>query len=375
MSVTLHDVAHAADVSIKTVSNVVRGQGNFSQATKERVEQAIEKLGYRPNLAARGLRSGRLGVIGLVVPDIRNPYFAELADAVMRVSAEHDLLVVIEQSDGEQATELELLRGRATRMMDGVLFSVLGLSDAPTELTDSITKPVVILGEPVPGWATDYVSMNDREGVRTATGHLLEQGRRRIAVLGAHPEERIGTAQLRLAGYRRRPRRRTDPIRPDPDRRHRLLGTRARRRRDPQTPRHRHPLRRRRRLQRRPRPRRDASPRGGRADRTRRDRRHRVRRHRRLPLQRPDPHHRPTRRPRHRTSRSPIPPRPHGRPRPSHGPRSPCAMRPRGKAVHRLDESRQEDRAAGRLIFESKRRTSSSDEVRHLLSATEWPRG
>jgi DNA-binding LacI/PurR family transcriptional regulator len=201
MTATLHDVASAAGVSIKTVSNVVRGQGNFSESTRIRVEAAVEQLGYRPNLAARGLRSGRLGVIGLVVPDIRNPYFAELADAVMRASAEHDLMVVIEQSDGDRDTELELLRGRATRMVDGILFSVYGLSGGADGLAESVTKPVVILGEPVPGWPTDFVSMHHREGVRAATSQLIKDGRHRIAVLGARRDEQVGSAQLRLAGY------------------------------------------------------------------------------------------------------------------------------------------------------------------------------
>lgn len=201
MTVTLHDVASAAGVSIKTVSNVVRGQGNFSESTRIRVEAAVEQLGYRPNLAARGLRSGRLGVIGLVVPDIRNPYFAELADAVMRASAEHDLIVVIEQSDGDRDTELELLRGRGTRMVDGILFSVYGLSGGADGLAESVTRPVVILGEPVPGWPTDFVSMQHRDGVRAATAQLIHDGRRRIAVLGARQDEQVGSAQLRLAGY------------------------------------------------------------------------------------------------------------------------------------------------------------------------------
>jgi DNA-binding LacI/PurR family transcriptional regulator len=201
MTVTLHDVASAAGVSIKTVSNVVRGQGSFSESTRVRVEEAVERLGYRPNLAARGLRSGRLGVIGLVVPDIRNPYFAELADAVMRASAEHDLIVVLEQSDGDRDTELELLRGRGTRMVDGILFSVYGLSGGADGLAESVTKPVVILGEPVPGWPTDFVSMHHREGVHAATEQLISDGRQRIAVLGARPHELVGSAQLRLEGY------------------------------------------------------------------------------------------------------------------------------------------------------------------------------
>lgn len=202
MSVTLHDVAQAAGVSIKTVSNVVRGQGSFSDATRARVAAAIEELGYRPNLAARGLRSGRLGVISLIVPDIRNPYFAELADAVMTAASAHDLLVLLEQSRGDRDVELDLLRGSRTQMVDGILFSVLGLVDGGPELPGTITTPVVVLGEPVPGWATDHVTMRNAEGARAAVAHLIADGRRRIAAIGAVRGRRTGTAALRLAGYR-----------------------------------------------------------------------------------------------------------------------------------------------------------------------------
>jgi DNA-binding LacI/PurR family transcriptional regulator len=77
MATTLHDVAKLAGVSAKTVSNVVNDYPHIKAATKERVLAAIAELGYRPNLSARGLRSGRSGVISLIVPDLRNAYFAE----------------------------------------------------------------------------------------------------------------------------------------------------------------------------------------------------------------------------------------------------------------------------------------------------------
>jgi DNA-binding LacI/PurR family transcriptional regulator len=202
MAVTLHDVARDAGVSIKTVSNVVRSQGSFTEDTRLRVQEAIDRLGYSPNLAARGLRSGRLGVIGLIVPEIRNPYFAELADAVMRAASIQDLLVVLEQSDGAADAELELLRGTRTRMVDGFLFSVLGLAAGSPELARSVTTPVVVLGEAIPGWETDSVSMRHEEGTEAATLHLLDSGRRRVAVLGARRRELVGSARLRLRGYR-----------------------------------------------------------------------------------------------------------------------------------------------------------------------------
>ena len=79
MSVTMRDVARVADVSIKTVSNVINNYKHIRPETRQKVLEAIDKLDYRPNLSARSLRSGRSGVIGLIIPDLRNGYFAELA--------------------------------------------------------------------------------------------------------------------------------------------------------------------------------------------------------------------------------------------------------------------------------------------------------
>jgi DNA-binding LacI/PurR family transcriptional regulator len=202
MTVTLVDVARVAGVSIKTASNVVRAQGKFSEDTAERVRAAITELGYKPNLAARGLRSGRVGAISLIVPDIRNPYFSELASAVIEVADQHELLVVLEQSGGELQAELELLRGRRARLVDGILFSALALTAGNTELAETVTMPVVLLGEPLSGWPTDFVTMPNESGAQAATDHLLARGRRRILALGRRSGDLAGPAHLRLLGYR-----------------------------------------------------------------------------------------------------------------------------------------------------------------------------
>lgn len=145
---------------------------------------------------------GRLGVIGLVVPDIRNPYFAELADAIMTAATAHDLPVVLEQSGGDRDVELDLLCGKRTQMVDGIPFSALGLAAGAPHLSTSVTTPVVLLGESIAGWPTDHVSMRNAEGARAATAHLVASGRTRIAALGAVTGDVGGTAALRLAGYR-----------------------------------------------------------------------------------------------------------------------------------------------------------------------------
>ncbi|TXN32461.1 LacI family DNA-binding transcriptional regulator [Lacisediminihabitans profunda] len=201
MSITMHDVARVAGVSIKTVSNVINDYPYIRAETRQRVLDAIDSLGYRPNLSARGLRSGRTGVISLIIPDLRNAYFAELADSVMRAAATKNLSVIIEQSGDDRETELALLRGPRMQMVDGILYSVLALGEDDAHLLDDIRTPMVLLGERIFHGPTDHVTMRNTEGARAATEHLLSLGRRRIVALGAHRGEVIGSAGLRLTGY------------------------------------------------------------------------------------------------------------------------------------------------------------------------------
>ena len=201
MAVTLREVAQAAGVSIKTVSNVINGYPYISAATKTAVETAVAELGYQPNLSARGLRSGRTGAISLIIPDLKNPYFAELADSIMREASTHDLAVFIQQSGGDRERELAILRGPQMRMADGILFSVAGLGQEDAELVTA-PSPIVLLGERIFHGPADHVTMTNVAASRAATEHLLSIGRRRIVALGAHRDETVGSAALRLAGYR-----------------------------------------------------------------------------------------------------------------------------------------------------------------------------
>ena len=201
MSITLHDVARLAGVSIKTVSNVINDYPHIRPDTRSRVLAAIEELDYRPNLSARGLRSGRTGAIGLIIPDLRNAYFAELADAVMTAAHKRGLYVLIEQMGGyDKESELAILRGPRMQMVDGILYSVLTLGQEDAALLD-IPTPLVLLGDRIYNGPTDHVTMPNVEGSRVATEHLIGLGRRRLLAIGAHEDEIIGSAGLRLRGY------------------------------------------------------------------------------------------------------------------------------------------------------------------------------
>ncbi|WP_402464051.1 LacI family DNA-binding transcriptional regulator [Isoptericola aurantiacus] len=200
MAVTMHDVAHRAGVSIKTVSNVVNGYPHIRPTTRRRVQDAIDDLGYRLNTTARNLRQGRTGMIGLALPELSLPYFAELADSVMRAAEARGVVVLLEQTGAQRERELQALDSPQRRLTDGLLFSPLALEPEETDQLE-VDYPMVLLGERMFG-PVDHVTMANVEASRAATLHLAARGCRRIAVIGAHPGETMGSARLRYDGYR-----------------------------------------------------------------------------------------------------------------------------------------------------------------------------
>ena len=204
MGVTMRDVASLAGVSSKTVSNVVNNHPHVHPETRARVQRAIGELGYRPNFSARGLRSGRTGVIGLAVPELRQNYFAELADEVIAAAENHGLGVIVDQLGGTRQHEVDVLTN-GLRQTDGLLFSPERLGTEDLQLLDYVGFPLVLLGERIFGGPTDHVTMHNVSAARAATEHLIDRGRDRIAVVGAHPdgrENQIRPADLRIRGYR-----------------------------------------------------------------------------------------------------------------------------------------------------------------------------
>lgn len=200
MAATLHDVARLAGVSIKTVSNVINDYPHVRTTTRERVQAAISELNYTPNLTARNLRSGRTGMIGLAVPDLGLAYFAELAADVIAEAERAGVGVLVEQTGADRNRELELLRSPQRNLTDGLIFSPLGMGQADVGRLD-VPYPMVLLGERIFDGPVDHVTMQNVEAARAATRSLLDAGRRRIAVIGAHKGEVIGSAGLRLRGH------------------------------------------------------------------------------------------------------------------------------------------------------------------------------
>ena len=198
MPVRMRDVAMRAGVSVRTVSNVVSGYVHVSAATRERVQQALDDLGYEMNVAAKSLKSGRTGIIALVLPDLETPYFAELAHAVVRAAGRRHWTVLIEITGGSRERELKVITGGRTHLTDGVLLSPISLTSEPV-LRRRPDMPLVLLGEHELDAHFDHVGIDNVAAARAAVGHLLDLGRRRVVALGV--AEALPAAGPRLQGY------------------------------------------------------------------------------------------------------------------------------------------------------------------------------
>ncbi|AGW42678.1 LacI family transcription regulator [Leifsonia xyli subsp. cynodontis DSM 46306] len=200
MAVRLQDVADYAGVSIKTVSNVVRDYPHVSARMRERVQRAIDELGYRPNMMGRRLATGRTGLLALAFADVTLPYFAELARAVDAAAARHGYRVLLEQTDGTIEGERAVVSASEAGLVDGMMFqpTVMG----STELAQSRPGvPLVILGENAAPLALDRIMIDNVAAARAVTEHVLALGRRKVAFVGHEAHGLTRTSRLRIAGY------------------------------------------------------------------------------------------------------------------------------------------------------------------------------
>ncbi|PSL37507.1 LacI family transcriptional regulator [Labedella gwakjiensis] len=199
--ITLKDVGEHVGVSAKTVSNVVNDTGWVTEELKARVRSAIKELGYRPNAAARQLRSGRSGMIAVALPDLAQPYFAELASALVRAAEARSITVLVNQTNGQAEAERRISNGVGIPVMDGLILSALALT--AEDLSDRLdTTPIVLLGEHIGVSPFPHVAVDSIAAAQAATAHLIASGRRRIAAIGAQTGQATETADLRLEGYK-----------------------------------------------------------------------------------------------------------------------------------------------------------------------------
>jgi LacI family transcriptional regulator len=201
--VTIADVAREAGVSLMTVSRALNNKDGVNAATRSRILEIVERLGYRPSGVARSLVQGRTGTIGLIVPDISNPYFSGIAHGVSNAASEANLSVLLCNTEERAEREIDFISVLEEKGVDGLIMA------APRQDTDCLVpllarhQNVVIInrffdmdGLSVAG----YVVNNDREGGYCAARHLISRGHQAIGFL-AGPANSYGSKR-RLEGYR-----------------------------------------------------------------------------------------------------------------------------------------------------------------------------
>ncbi|MDR7384793.1 LacI family DNA-binding transcriptional regulator [Promicromonospora iranensis] len=198
--VTLQDVADRAGVSMKTVSNVVRGYRHVSPGMRERVQAAIDALGYRPNRTGRSLATGRSSMLGLAFPDLRRPYFAELAHVFARVAEARGYRLLLAETGATADGERSVLHDREAGIMDGMVMQPQALAARDLDAVRH-GMPIVFLGEDPQPAGADQVAIDNVAAAREAVGHLVRLGRRRIGFLGHEADHLSWTSTLRIEGY------------------------------------------------------------------------------------------------------------------------------------------------------------------------------
>ena len=196
MPVTIYDVAREAGVSMATVSRVVNGNPNVKPSTRKKVLSAIEQLGYRPNAVARGLASKRTTTVGVVIPDIASPFFAELARGIDDVASMYKYNIILCDSDGKLERELHLTNTLLEKQMDGIIFMGREITEEHMQIFTTSAVPIVLAGTKDPTGQLPSVDISHFDAGYDATNFLLNEGHTRIAMV-------TGPLVDPLAGMRR----------------------------------------------------------------------------------------------------------------------------------------------------------------------------
>ncbi len=197
--VTLQDVATAAGVTPTTVANALKGRGNVSERTRERILKFVEELQYQPNMLARSLANGKTFTLGFLLPTIANPFYPEIAEVIERTAHRNGYQMLLCNTLYDSAVGLQHLNRLVSRWVDGII--VMGASMDITAISTQFKRglPTVLCNwqenevvEDIPQVSADF-----RLAGRLAAEHLLDLGHRRIAVVADEPQQ-----MLRLEGFR-----------------------------------------------------------------------------------------------------------------------------------------------------------------------------
>jgi LacI family transcriptional regulator len=200
MAASIKDVAKEAGVSIATVSRVLNDVDVVNEETKKKVQDAIKKLGYRPNIVARSLKTQRTKTIGILIPDISSQLYPEIVRGTEDVANIYDYNIILCNSDSDLEKEKEYLRVLKEKMVDGLLYMSSSLEPEIVELIKELEMPTVLIETTDKEKTFPSISIDNREAAYDAVTYLLNKGNKKIAYIGIH-KDAVNANAARYFGY------------------------------------------------------------------------------------------------------------------------------------------------------------------------------
>ncbi|MGI2296259.1 LacI family DNA-binding transcriptional regulator [Paenibacillus sp. GXUN7292] len=200
MKPTIYNVAQKAGVSIATVSKVLNHTGRISDETRRRVTAIMDEMGYQPSVVASALTGKNTFTIGMLIPDIANPFFAEIARSAEDRAHELGYNLVICSTDNEWEKEAEYIALLQQKSVDGIVLATGAWNDKRLKDMLEARMPIALIARDMPTLAVDTVLVDDFMGGYQAASHLLASGHRRIAVIAE--DLKVMSSSERVRGYR-----------------------------------------------------------------------------------------------------------------------------------------------------------------------------
>ena len=201
--VSMNDIALALGVSKTLVSMVLNGKGDahgISKETQKKVKEKVKELNYIPNPVARGLRTGKSNLIGLIVPDISNYFFSRLAWQIERMVAEQGYNLMIASSDEDFEKEKTLINVYKGQMVDALIIAPCGSSKKDYQILEDVNLPFVFLDRKISRYKTDYVGLDNVNGAYSAVKRLINSKKESIQMLSITPAH-LSNIKERIKGF------------------------------------------------------------------------------------------------------------------------------------------------------------------------------
>lgn len=185
--ITIREVANRANVSITTVSRCLNGTKHVNPDVEQRILKAVQELNYIPNASAQNIRKGCSNILGVVVPDIANPYFSGICKEMERLFFDHGYHLIIGSTEDNPLKEQSMLYSLQKHRIDGLIVSTNGQNDSTLKQLKDQGIPLVLFDRFQPGLDVDYVLEDNYGNARLCIRYLLDQGHKRIAVVKGYP--------------------------------------------------------------------------------------------------------------------------------------------------------------------------------------------